>query len=560
MIRYLGIHRLAVIDSLEVEFVPGLNVLTGETGAGKSVIVGAIALLAGARATGDLVRTGEQQALIQAIFEGPDGRETTVRRELTAQGRSRAFVDDVLASSAKLRTVTQSLVDLHGQHDHQLLLEPRYQLELLDVFGDLSDARRRTATAFGDSREQRRRLDEFLAARAAAADRLEFIRFQLAEIDKVAPRLGEDAELEAKRRVAANAERLHELTTDAYQRLYEGETAVLPELGRIWRAVGELASLDDTFAEHLAGRTEVQARLDDLAFALRNYSGGLDGAIMPLEDIESRLAALERLKRAHGGSLEFVLAKQQAFREELARLEDATGEQGRLVAAVDQSAREYRAAADELSSGRRHAAAILEKRLSAALRELAMPGARSEFRVIPNAGDESSWSATGVDEGELWLSANPGEDLRPLGRVASGGELSRIMLALKTLATMDAPGKTLVFDEVDAGIGGEVANVVARHLRTLSERFQVLVITHLPQIAAAASGHYRVSKIVESDRTLTQLLAVDGDLRAEEIARMMAGAARSEVVHRGALEILEAASGKAKGRKTKGETTKGGLF
>ena len=560
MIRYLGIQRLAVIDSLEVEFGPGLNVLTGETGAGKSIIVGAIALLTGARASADLVRTGEQQAIIQAIFEGPDGRETTVRRELTSQGRSRAFIDDVLASTATLRTVTQTLVDLHGQHDHQLLLEPRYQLDLLDAFGNLGDGRVAAATAFDTYRARRRQLDEFREARAMSAERTDFVRFQLAEIEKIGPRLGEDSELEAARRVAANAERLHELTSDVYQRLYEGETAVLPELGRVWRGLAELAALDETFAEHLAVRSETQARLEDLAFALRSYGDGLDRSVARLEDIESRLAALERLKRTHGGSLEAVIGKQQALQAEAATLVDSAGEDDRLAAAVDRARRDYLSVAEKLSAARRASAEVLDERLSTALEKLAMPGARSEFRLVSHRERESRWSEAGIDDGELWLSANPGEDLRPLGRVASGGELSRIMLALKTLASTDEPGKTLVFDEVDAGIGGEVANVVAGHLRALGDRFQVLVITHLPQIAAAATGHYRVSKVVEADRTMTRLLLVDGEGRAQEIARMMAGAANSALVRSGAREILESASSQAKERKAKGETSKGGLF
>lgn len=552
MLRFLSIARLAIIDSVEIEFGPGLTVLTGETGAGKSIIVGAVDLLLGGRASADLIRTGADSAQIQAVVEAPGGREFVVRRELTVSGRSRAFVDGALVTTSALRDAMAPLVDLHGQHDHQALLDPASHLDLLDAFAAVDTGRQAVASAFEAWRQSRDALAACqLDARERAA-RLELTTFQLSEIDRVDPRPGEDEELAETRRVLANADRLHRLCQEAYDELYEGDGAVLERLGRVWKRVAELAALDRHFEGALAAREAVLPHLQDLAWQLRDRARHLDVSPERLQQVEDRLAALERLKRRYGPTLPDVIARRAQLNAERETLSMSGERVAELEAEVARRRARYREFAERLSQARREAAPQLARRLEVELAELAMGAARCEVRFEPGGLPESRWLPSGIDAVELYLSANPGEDLRPLARIASGGELSRVMLALKTLVTTDAPGKTLVFDEVDAGIGGRAADAVGARLRRLGARFQVLCITHLPQVAAHAHHHYRIEKAVRDGRTITLVDALTPERRVHEIARMMGGSAASARVLDGARELL---ASRAKGeREAKGES------
>ncbi len=523
MLRFLRIQHLAVIDRLELEFDPGLTVLTGETGAGKSILVGAVGLLVGGRASADLVRTGEDQAIIEAIFDTPNGDEVIVRREISALGRSRALINDSLVTSAALREACGGLVDLHGQHEHQLLLDPASHLELVDAFGGFGAQRAETANAFAAWQQVRTERDRLLTGEREKSARAEFIRFQLAEIDRVAPKPGEDDELTATRQVLANADKLQRLCADAYTALYEGDEAALPALGIVWRKVGDLAALDARFTPYLDAREAVKSQLEDLAFFLRSYAADIDASPARLQEIEDRLASLERLKKKHGPSLDDVIASADRLRRDLHDIEHAAERTVELDQALSAARATYLAVARTLSAARRQAAPDFSRRLERALADLAMTRTRCEVRLTDPA-IEAHWSERGIETGEFFISPNPGEDLRPLARIASGGELSRIMLALKTLASTDAPGKTLIFDEVDAGIGGAVADVVGKRLQALSDRFQVLCITHLPQIAAYASSHFLISKSVRKDRTMTDVTRLAGPDREQEMARMIGGA------------------------------------
>jgi DNA repair protein RecN (Recombination protein N) len=539
MIRFLSVSNLAVIDRLELEFAPGLNVLTGETGAGKSILVGAVGLLVGGRASADLVRTGEETASVQAVFEKPDGGELIVRREVSAQGRSRAFVDGVLVTGAALRDAAGFLVDLHGQHEHQVLLDPAAHLDLLDEFSGLSTDREAVAAAFRQWQQVRDERSRFTAIEQQKASRAEFLCFQLAEIDKAALQPGEDEGLASSRQVLANADRLLRLCADAHTALYEGDEAALPALAGVWKKVAELAALDPKFTSYLEMRDAVKSQLEDLAFFLRSYSQNIDASPARLQEIEDRLALLERLKKKHGPSLAQVITKAAELHHELHDIEHATERAAELDADLKEATLAFERIAGELSTRRRAAAKPFSRALETALADLAMGKTRCEVRFTQSDG-EARWSERGIDEAEFYISPNPGEDLRPLARIVSGGELSRIMLALKTLASTDAPGKTLIFDEVDAGIGGAVADVVGARLRALADRFQVLCITHLPQIAVYASAHYRIEKAVKSGRTTTRVARIDAEEREAEIARMMGGADVSLAVLAGARELIEA--------------------
>jgi DNA repair protein RecN (Recombination protein N) len=551
MLRYLAIRHLAVIDRLELEFGPGLTVLTGETGAGKSILVGAIGLLVGGRASADLVRTGEELAAIEAAFETHDGREVLLRREVSAQGRSRAFIDGALATSTALRDLAGALVDLHGQHEHQVLLDPSTHLDVVDAYAQLGEQRSQLADSFARWQTARAERDRFATHQRDTAARAEFITFQLGEIDRVNPTTGEDEELAATRQVLANADKLQRLCADAYEALYEGDHAALGTLGVVWRKVAELAAIDERFGPHAAARDAVKAPLEELAYFLRSYAANIDASPARLQEVEDRLAALERLKKKHGPSMADVIVKRDQLRRDLDAVEHGTTRAEELEISLAAAAAEYLKRAAELRSRREQAAPRLSRALERSLADLAMARTRCDVRFAP-AQSDADWTARGIEQVELYISPNPGEDLKPLAKIASGGELSRIMLALKTLGSTDAPGKTLIFDEVDSGVGGAVADVVGSRLQELSGRFQVLCITHLPQIAAYGQAHLSIAKSVKQGRTLTSVQRLDAAARQDELARMIGGTDVSAAVRASAREMLAARAGsgaKAKANK-----------
>jgi DNA repair protein RecN (Recombination protein N) len=568
MLRFLRVRRLAVIDSVEVEFEPGLNVLSGETGAGKSILVEAVGLLLGGRASGDLVRTGEDAASIEAIFES-GGKELLVRREITQQGRSRAFVNGELTTAGALKELASRLIELHGQHEHQTLLDPSTHLGMLDAFAELRSLAEPVADAFAAFRQA---TDDLATARRAWSERTarqDVAQFQFAELEKAALTPGEDEELAAVRHILANADRVQRLCEEAYASLYEQDAAALAILGGVWRRVGELATLDAQFQPYLEQRDAIKSQLDDLAVFLRRYAEGIEASPARLQQVEDRLALVERTKRKYGPTLADALSRRDVLRQELA----AMGQGEERISALE---REYNAArgryltvASALGRARRNAAANFASSLEKTLAELAMEHTRFEIRFGEMLAEEA-WTAHGTDQAEFWLSPNPGEELRPLIKIASGGELSRIMLALKTLTAATRHGFTsagrrdpsastpgLIFDEVDAGIGGRVADIVGRKLRVLGSAFQVLCITHLPQIAAYADSHFLIQKRIEKGRTLTTVGKLTDAARVEEIGRMLGGAAVTDAIRVSAREMLTERQGlaRAKGEmKPKGES------
>ena len=369
--------------------------------------------------------------------------------------------------------------------------------------------------------------------------------FQLAEIDRVHPKAGEDDELAATRQVLANADKLQRLCAEAYHALYEGDQAALASLGVVWRKVGELAAIDERFAPHVAARDAVKPALEDLAYFLRSYASDIDASPARLQEVEDRLAALERLKKKHGATLTEVISKAEQLRRELEEVERGAELSAELDATLTSSREQYLERARRLSVLRQEASPPFSRALEKSLGELAMKRTRCEVRLM-TASAEDDWTERGLEQGEFYISPNPGEDLKPLARIASGGELSRVMLALKTLGSNDAPGKTLIFDEVDTGIGGAVADVVGTRLQNLAKRFQVLCITHLPQIAAHATTHYSISKSVRQGRTTTRVDKLASEARQEELARMIGGADVSAAVRASAREML-ATRNRAKG-------------
>ena len=562
MIRYLAIRNLAVIESVAVDFEQSFNILTGETGAGKSILVEAVGLLLGGRATQDLIRTGEDVATVEAIFEDEDGNELIVRREITSQGRSRAFINGALATAAALKDLSNRLVELHGQHEHQQLLDPSQHLALLDAWAGLASARNAVAATFGTVRGLREQLDRLRMDDRERAARLDLVEFQLNELQKANLHAGEDETLASERQLLRSADTIQRLCGESYAELYDGEHAALVALGHIWKRVGELAAIDPRFAPYLDARDGIKAQLEDLAFTLRDFADGIDASPERLQHVEDRLALIERLKRKHGGTLEDAIAHRDRLAAEHQALTGGQSTVAEIEQALADAGRTFLTAAKKLSANRREAAPRFAKQIEGELAELAMERTKFEVRLTTSEA-EGQWTDAGIDAGELFLSPNVGEDLRPLAKIVSGGELSRVMLALKTLAATDwtagasAPAsKTLIFDEVDAGIGGRVATVVGQKLASLGDRFQVLCITHLPQIAGWGRTHFLIEKRVQGRRTVTSVNRLDGEDRVTEIARMMGGAAAGEKALESARELLDKtrAKGESERRKSAAES------
>jgi DNA repair protein RecN (Recombination protein N) len=558
MIRYLAIRNLAVIESVAVDFEPSFNILTGETGAGKSILVEAVGLLLGGRATQDLLRTGEDLATVEAIFEDEQGHEIVVRREITSQGRSRAFINGALATASALKDLANRLVELHGQHEHQQLLDPVQHLLVLDEWAGVDQAREEVAAGFTRVTNARRQIDRLRMDDRERAARLELVEFQLNELTRAALVAGEDETLASDRQILRSADRIERLCREGYAELYDAEHAVLASLDHVWKRVGELATLDSRFTPFMDARGDIKAQLEDLAVTLRDFAEGIDTSPARLQDVEDRLALLERLKRKHGPTLEDVIARRDALAAEHAALVGGSSSLADLERELADASSAYLVRSRDLSARRQKAAGELGGALESELAVLAMERARFEVRVETDEG-ESQWTERGIDTVEFFLSANLGEEPRPLARIVSGGELSRVMLALKTLAAARygaaAGTRTLIFDEVDAGIGGRVATVVGQKLASLGDRFQVLCITHLPQIAAAGRTHFLIEKQVRGRRTVTTVARLDRDSRVEELARMMGGANAGDQARAGALELLERAGAKGEGRaKAKGES------
>jgi DNA repair protein RecN (Recombination protein N) len=555
VIRYLAIRNLAVIESVAVEFEPSFNILTGETGAGKSILVEAVGLLLGGRASQDLIRTGADLATVEAIFES-DGGEVVVRREVTAQGRSRAFVNGALATAQTLKDLSNRLVELHGQHEHQQLLDPSYHLNVLDDWAGFHELGADVASAYRVVHDLRAQLDRLRMDDREKTARLELVEFQLGELTKANAQPGEDDMLAERRHVLRSAATIQRLCAESYAELYEGEGSVLTGLSHVWKRVTELAAIDDRFAVYVGQRDAIKAQLDDLAAMLRDYGDRIDLSPEALEHVEERLALLERIKRKYGSSLDDVIERQRVLATERAALTGGEANAAVVEEELGHATRRYLERARALSAGRRGAAGKFEAALKAELNDLAMERTRFEVRLTTGES-EDLWTERGIDTGEFFLSPNPGEELRPLARIVSGGELSRVMLGLKTLTAPDHPDKTLIFDEVDAGIGGRVATVVGEKLRRLGLTFQVLCITHLPQIAAAGDTHFAIEKQVRGSRTMTSVTKLDEASRIDEIGRMMGGADAGDQARASARELLDARRRTPAGRQAKGESGRG---
>jgi DNA repair protein RecN (Recombination protein N) len=556
MLTELTINNLALIDELSFSFGPGLNVLTGETGAGKSILVGAINLILGARAKGDMIRQGAKEAEVQALFEPenmesmaarldeiglPAGEELLIRRVISSGGRNRIYLNGAMATLAQLSALGGELVAISGQHEHQQLLEQDRQLLFLDQYGRLGGKRCEMADAFADMsgladeiRAQERRIRE-------AREKADLYEFQAGEISAAHISLGEDEELEQERNLIRNAEKIFERVNGAYERLYGANGAVIEILGQVRSDLDAAGELDNRLDGIRSQVEEAFIQLDDAANTLRGHLDGLTFDPQRLSEVEDRLAVLNRLKRKYGPGLADVIDYGENAAGHLDNLEEGRAKLETLKTEFDAARKKAVATADSLSSDRRKAAKDMSRAITEELKGLGMPHARFEI-VFSDRRADDRLGPLGIDEIEFYISPNMGEDLLPLARIASGGELSRTMLGLKGLLAGQEKVSTIIFDEVDAGIGGGVAEVVGQRLKTLAGFHQIVCITHLPQIAAQGNLHFQVFKEIRGRRTVTGIRPLEREDRESEIARMLGGATPTDKTLAAARELLSLAS------------------
>lgn len=554
MLKYLRISNLAVIWEVAIECKPGLNLLTGETGSGKSIIVDALALLVGGRASQDMIGRSQSQAYVEGVFHlEPDGclpecleragievpgGELIIRRELHRDGPTRAFVNDRLVTAALLRELRPYLIDIHGQGDHQTLVQPLAQLKLLDAMAGAVDIRQSLDQVCHRYRQTRRELEQLLQAATERWRLLDIYRYQIEEIERVNPRRGEDEELERQRRVLQQAEKLARLSSEAYQRLYESDDAMLTVEAQIRRWIQELCRIDDRLAVVVEQLDRARLFLEEAAFFLRQYQDEVVCSPEKLQQVEDRLASLQRLKRKYGPSLDQVLDSLQQMKQQVHQLSSTEAVQQELEDRLAALAAEYVHLAQILTDKRTAAARHLEQAVRQEMNELALEHGRLVVAIEPLQDVPAEHGAERV---EFLVSFNPGEEPKPLGRVASGGEMARLMLAIKSVAAADSGAPSLVFDEIDAGIGGRVAERVGWRLKQLARQHQVFCVTHQPQIARFADAHFRVEKQVVGGRTVVRVEELDQRGRIDELARMMAGSHITDVTRQHARELLQGA-------------------
>jgi len=559
MLDRLVIRDLALVERAEVTFGPGLVAVTGETGAGKSLLVSAVSLLVGGRADASVVREGARAAVVEGEFRlagdsiprvaellaewgiDPDIEALIVRREVTGEGRSRASVNQSPVTVASLKRLGELLLDLHGQHEHQSLLKEGAPLATLDRLGGLEAERAHYAEALAASREAHGELARLEQSLATYAERRDYLMGASAELSEARLEDGEEETLAASAARLAHADRLRLFAAQALEQLADGDPNASTLLAAATHALEQAQALDPSLGEVVTPLREAAISVAEATRALTGYSGKLEADPESLEVVESRRDMYARLKRKYRRDVPGLIAWRAELDAELAQGEDAEGALARARAKGEQADAECRRAAQELSQRRRAAAKEWSDKLTRELKPLGFPHARIAFEVSADPDPEPT--ATGIDEVSLAFTANPGEGPRPLARIASGGELSRVMLALKcALQTRDRVD-VLLFDEVDSGIGGAVAQAVGERLRRLSEHRQVICVTHLPMIAALASHHLGVSKRVSGGRTVARIETLEPLDRIEELARMLAGDRVTETTRHQARELLQAGPG-----------------
>jgi DNA repair protein RecN (Recombination protein N) len=579
MLRLLNIANIALIDRLQVEFKSGLNVLSGETGSGKSIIIDALSLLLGERAPADLVRSGEARAYVEGVFEIEDnpplkkvleeagledgGEDLLVKRELAANGRGRVFINNQAATLGILKAMQPHLVDLHGQGDQQSLLSPEVHLNLFDAFAGAAKNRQRVAQAYDRLTKTLKDLESSQQSESERLQALDTLNFQIAEIEQAALRIDEDAELDQERRLLVNAEKLATLSSEMYGAIAEDEHSMLMRLGGVQKRLKDLASLDGSFSAYSEQLGAVKDILDDLAYTLGDYTGRIQASPERLKEVDDRITEILRLKRKYGSTIAEILEACEALKSRRERYLNSEAHTKALESSLRGDLKEFKAESAKLSKLRKNAIRDFEGKIRMEFSDVSLGAAR--FHVELNGADPSATSERirrllgeeeigelrrgGSETVEFYFSANEGEEPKPLSGVASGGELSRLMLVLKTIMAPALIPKTLIFDEIDAGIGGKVADSVGSRLHRLAQTNQVLCITHQVQLARYADAHFLVEKALTDGRTITRVGELDRQGRIDELARMIGGSEITPLARKHAQELLRTSSGKSAGER-----------
>jgi DNA repair protein RecN (Recombination protein N) len=551
MLQFLNISNIALIDDMQVEFDSGLNLLTGETGSGKSIIVDALGVLIGGRFTSELLKSGTERGSIEGLFSvssNPElelllenaglspATELIIRREISATGRNKIFINNQLATYSLLRDLRPFLVDIHGQGEQQTLFNPETHLEILDAFAGNQSLREQVANAYERWIGVRRELESLRRDESERFQLVDTLKSQIEELERVQLSPGEDEKLEEERRRLTNVEKLTTLSQSSYGRIYEDDDAALTRLRQSIKEIEELAEYESSFRDYLEGMESARAVLEDLSFSLRDFADRLEFSPARLAEIEDRLAELLRLKRKYGGSIEAALDHLARSQDRLRQIETSDEREQELNSELAAARDHYLERARKLHQERVRAAKTFEQAVEKGIAEVALANARFQVQLSDRT---DSASDKGIDHTEFYFSANVGEEVKPLARVASGGEASRLMLVLKTVANGSQFPRTIVFDEIDTGIGGRVSEAVGIKLKKLSQTNQVLCVTHQPQIARFADSHLVVQKEALKGRTQVSVGKLDRSGRIEELARMLTGAEITEIARRHAKELLK---------------------
>lgn len=579
MLKSISIRNYAIIEQVEAEFEPGLNIITGETGAGKSILVDALGLILGERASSDVIRAGAEKAVVEGVFAVAANRnvraflesgnldvreELILRREIPARGQNRCFINDTPVTLGALKGIGDLLVDLHGQHEHQSLLRSQTHIEYLDDFGGLDGLVEEYRASYRRLSGLFDRLEDLRRREAALKERRDLFEFQLKEIDAVSPRPGEEGELEDELKVLENAEKLFEATSRLHQMLYEGEQAVADQLVLARNQLEDLARIDRNLEEARNECASAAAIIAEVAKFLQQYNARIEFNPERLEEIRQRLGQLSLLKKKYGGSIESILEQRTRIAEEFSLAENFEQELTALGKAIDEERTVCSAAAERLSTKRRECVQKINRAVAAELEHLGIANAVFDVRIEHrrmDSGPSANGSARafvrlgredleagprGIDRVEFFLSTNLGEEPRPLSTVASGGEISRVMLALKSILAKSERLPLLIFDEIDVGVSGRIAQAVGKSMKKLSQFHQVIAITHLPQIAGLADAHIVVEKVEDGKRAATVLRKLDLEERVQEVAKLMSGTEVTEAGLAGAKELMGLKKGKMK--------------
>lgn len=535
MIQHLLIQNFAIIENTEIEFEDGLNIITGETGSGKSIVIEAVSLALGARADSSFVRSGKDKAVIQ-LAASLDGQDYVITREISATGKNLCRLNGQLVTLGEISALASRIADIHGQYDNQNLRDPRQHLALVDQYRDaeISPLRAEFDAAYAAYKESRGQLDTLLKSEKESRKQADFYRFELAEIQRVDPAPEEDEELTEQIAILQNSEKIFSAVESAYGPLDENEFNVLSLMGNIQSSLESIRNFSREFAETADIFNDAYYGLQDVAARLAGIREQISFRPEELDKLISRLDQIDELKKKYGGSIGDVLAYRDRIQQELSQLENFDELRGTLEQETKQRLRTLRTSAAALTGARQASAEALGQAIEAELHDLNFDSARFEIRISA----APAISAEGGDEAEILISTNRGEPLKPLIRVASGGEISRIMLAIKNITGTYDKIPTMIFDEIDAGISGITASIVGRKLREISSSHQIICITHLPQIAACGDANYRICKETDANSTYTHVDRLDEEATIDEIARLLGGEIITETTRRSARELI----------------------